>query len=175
MKILPPETHLPSAPLRRQHLPEPASYSEYRQCLRWEFGFSCAFCLLHEADLIENGIEGTGFMGIEHRVTRSSAPTQEDAYGNCYYACRFCFRSSYRERHGDGCGREHKRALCYHRVHRLEEILWLGLFGFFRSPKCLDRSGLGSRAVACGSTCYWPARSEKRQLAPRENSTTFGE
>lgn len=90
MKILPPETHLPSAPLRRRHLPEPASYPEYRQCLRWEFGFSCAFCLLHEADLTENGIEGTGLTGIEHRVTRSSAPAQEDVYGNCYYACRFC-------------------------------------------------------------------------------------
>jgi hypothetical protein len=58
--------------------------------VRWEFGFTCAFCLLHESDLTAHGIEGTGLMGIEHFVPVSQADEKVNDYGNCFYACRFC-------------------------------------------------------------------------------------
>lgn len=90
MIILPPKTDLPAKPIERQHQPRPGAYPTYRQCLRWEFGFHCAFCFLHEADLIAHGVEGSGLTGIEHHLPRSHAPHREDEYGNCFYACRFC-------------------------------------------------------------------------------------
>lgn len=90
MKILPATTDLPSTPIARRHRPRAGAYPSYRPCLRWEFGFHCALCLLHEADFIAHGIEGTGLTGIEHHVPRSHAPDLTNEYGNCLYACRFC-------------------------------------------------------------------------------------
>jgi 5-methylcytosine-specific restriction endonuclease McrA len=95
LKILPPRTLPPGAPIPRKHRPAPASHwSPYRACLRWEFGFTCAFCLLHEADLY-GGQPGEGLAGttVEHRIPRSSDPTLENSYENCLYACRLCNRS----------------------------------------------------------------------------------
>jgi hypothetical protein len=47
MKILPPATQPPRQPTIRRHEPKPAQgeegYQAYRPCLRWEFGFTCAF------------------------------------------------------------------------------------------------------------------------------------
>ncbi len=93
MATLPDRTSPPEA-IPRRHTPrKSANYAAYRSCLRWEFGFTCAFCLTHEADLSETGVEGTGLMAIDHRVPRSD-PTLggrlETDYLNCYYACRFC-------------------------------------------------------------------------------------
>lgn len=66
----------------------------YRDCLRWDFGFTCAFCLLHELDLFGGlGGEGLGGTTIEHRVLRSEDPNRQSEYGNCIYACRFCNRA----------------------------------------------------------------------------------
>lgn len=95
MKLLPPRTLPPGAPIPRKHRPAPASHgSQYRSCLRWEFGFTCAFCLLHEADLY-GGQPGEGLAGttVEHRIPRSFDPTLENDYENCLYACRLCNRS----------------------------------------------------------------------------------
>ena len=67
-----------------------------RPCLRWELGFTCAFCLAHESDLVEHGAEGTGLMTIEHFSPASTANTPADVeallndYRNCFYACRYC-------------------------------------------------------------------------------------
>jgi hypothetical protein len=67
-----------------------------RPCLRWELGFTCAFCLAHESDLAEHGAEGTGLMTIEHflPVSTAKAPAEVEAlvndYGNCFYVCRYC-------------------------------------------------------------------------------------
>lgn len=90
MKVLPPTTNLPKAPLETRHAPQPARYGSYRSCLRWDFGFTCAFCFLHEADLVEHGVEGTGLTWIEHRVPQSLDASQRDIYANCVYSCRYC-------------------------------------------------------------------------------------
>jgi hypothetical protein len=63
---------------------------QYRPCLRWEFGFTCAFCLLHESDLTPHGVDGSGLTSIEHYQTQRSAPDLADEYENCFYACRWC-------------------------------------------------------------------------------------
>lgn len=92
MTILPASTEPYTARIVRRHQPAPSRYDSYRVCLRWEFGFTCAFCLLHEADLIQAGARGSGLFSIEHRVARRHAPDQADTYANCFYACRFCNR-----------------------------------------------------------------------------------
>lgn len=95
MKILPPVTRPPDAPTPRRHRPEPAGdWTAYRACLRWDFGFTCALCLLHEADLY-GGHPGEGLGGttVEHRVPRSEDPARAYEYGNCLYACRLCNRA----------------------------------------------------------------------------------
>lgn len=94
MKILPAQTQPPQSPTARRHEPRPAGrWSAYRECLRWDFGFTCAFCLLHEADLF-GGAGGEGLSGTtaEHRLTRRDHPSKANAYGNILYACRFCNR-----------------------------------------------------------------------------------
>src|SRR5262245_33908467 len=90
--ILPPRTAPAAAALDRRHTPKPGAYRRYRSCLRWEFGFSCAFCLTHESDLLAHGAEGWGLTGVEHLHAQSNNPTGEqvDDYRNCYYACRLC-------------------------------------------------------------------------------------
>jgi len=94
MKILPPVTSPPDRRIDRQHRPDPAvgrhGYRVYRTCLRWEFGFTCAFCLLQEADLAPLGSEGLGLMTIEHFVPASADADRVSDYENCYYACRLC-------------------------------------------------------------------------------------
>lgn len=91
MRILPPSTQPPSQPTHRRHEPAPGSYQSYRQCLRWEFGFTCPFCLLHEADLVV-GAEGTGLMQVEHRVPQSTDASLVNEYRNCLIACWQCNR-----------------------------------------------------------------------------------
>ncbi len=74
MRTLPRQTQPPATPIERRHAPAPGRYDSFRPCLRWDFGFTCAFCLLHEADLAEHGTEGTGLMStgaIDDPVTES--------------------------------------------------------------------------------------------------------
>jgi hypothetical protein len=93
MKILPLQTRPPSTKVDRCHVPRPTAgrfgYQGYRACLRWEFGFTCAFCLLHESDFVEYGAEGLGLLGVEHFVP-VSAEGDANSYENCFYACRLC-------------------------------------------------------------------------------------
>src|SRR5215210_7160639 len=100
MRILPRRTRPFPVKLERRHTPRPTrgrrGYQAFRPCLRWEFGFTCAFCLAHESDLVEHGAEGTGLMTIEHFLPVSAGKTPVEAetlandYGNCFYACRYC-------------------------------------------------------------------------------------
>lgn len=84
-----PDVTLPSVGATvRRHRPT-GRYRTFRGCLRWEFGFTCSICLVHEADLTEHGVQGTGLTSIEHRHTRSSGRGVDD-YNNCLYVCRFC-------------------------------------------------------------------------------------
>ncbi len=92
MRILSPTTEPPKKPLPRRHSPRSAGHwASYRDCLRWDFGFTCCFCLLHEADLF-GGRPGEGLGGstVEHRVPRSIDATLANDYANCLYACRYC-------------------------------------------------------------------------------------
>lgn len=79
--------------VQRQHSPTPGSYGAYRRCLRWEFGFTCAACLLHEADVVElsTGAKGTGLFTIEHYVAQKpDGAALVDEYSNLLYLCRWC-------------------------------------------------------------------------------------
>src|ERR1700730_10113620 len=77
----------------RRHRPPAADFSTYRPCLRWEFGFCCALCLLHESDIAACGATGWGIMSIEHLIPQSVAPERANDYLNCIYACGRCNRS----------------------------------------------------------------------------------
>ena len=50
----------------------------------------CPFCLLHEVDLVEHGVEGSGMTSVEHFVPVSHDAAGTNDYRNCYYSCRFC-------------------------------------------------------------------------------------
>lgn len=95
MRILPAITQPPREPTARRHEPSPARrWFDYRRCLRWDFGFTCAFCLLHEADLHgEAGSEGLGTFTVEHWRPRSAEPELALEYRNCLWACRLCNRA----------------------------------------------------------------------------------
>ena len=90
MMTLPPRLQPSASRIRRVHHPSLGPYNTYGDCLRWEYGFACAFCLTHETDLIENGVARTGLMGVEHHVRREENPDRIDDYTNCFRACRFC-------------------------------------------------------------------------------------
>lgn len=93
MKILSPATAPWRSRIERRHEPRPLAglygYREYRPCLRWEFGFSCAFCLCHEADLSPYGRRTE----VEHFVPVSHDQEQENNYFNCFLVCPFCNQS----------------------------------------------------------------------------------
>ena len=95
MKVLPPVTKPATAPIARRHEPRAANaYRAYRPCLRWEFGFTCPFCLLHEADFVRGGwAEGSGLTSVEHISPQSVAPIRKNEYENCVYCCRYCNRA----------------------------------------------------------------------------------
>ena len=97
MEVLPLRTHPPRTPTRQRHKPRRADwqggYREYRSCLRWDFGFTCAFCLLHEADFSPEGESGLGVFTIEHLEPQSINKRERNEYTNLVYACRLCNRA----------------------------------------------------------------------------------
>jgi hypothetical protein len=80
MKILPPVTRPWREQISRRHAPKVRrgnkGFRSYAPCLRWEFGFSCAFCLCHEADLAAYGAKGSGLLQVEHFFLQSTYPGQ---------------------------------------------------------------------------------------------------
>lgn len=98
MRLLP-EIHPGTAPFPRRHSPRPATdvpgaHTVYRRCLRWEFGFTCVYCLVHETDLARGlPVEGEGSMTIDHFIPVSTKAPEPNAYENCYLACRQCNRA----------------------------------------------------------------------------------
>lgn len=83
----------------RRHAPRaarggPLTYDRFKDCLRWEFGFTCAVCLLHERHFVFSGTNcaRTGQTTVEHFVLKSTAegvPLEHD-YSNCLFMCRLC-------------------------------------------------------------------------------------
>lgn len=90
--LLPACTLPPNEPLLRRHTPGDvdATYRVFRDCLRWEFGFTCSICLLHELDVVKYGGEGWGTTQIEHIMPRSHRPDLIGSYSNLLYICRLC-------------------------------------------------------------------------------------
>ena len=89
--ILSPTTPPATTARPQRHTPRPSnSYSDHRACLRWDSGFTCCFCLIHETDLDAHGVEGTGLTSIEHLQLQSTAPGRVTDYDNLAYACRYC-------------------------------------------------------------------------------------
>lgn len=85
-----PECAIPATEaIQRRHAPT-GKYESFKGCLRWEFCFSCAICLVHEADLAEHGADGSATTSIEHRNLQSTTPSEVDSYENCLFVCRYC-------------------------------------------------------------------------------------
>jgi len=108
LPILPPVTHPWPEKISRRHTPAPTAEAHgfrlYRSCLRWEFGFSCAFCLVHERDIKFSGVEGWGLTEVEHFIPKSSSPAERNVYSNCFLICGRCNRARGRKAilHGSG-------------------------------------------------------------------------
>jgi hypothetical protein len=77
-------------PFARRHEPPEADYTTYRPCLRWEFGFTCPFCLVHESDIAACGASGWRVMSIEHLIAQSRDEDMVNYYPNCFLACALC-------------------------------------------------------------------------------------
>ncbi len=90
MRVLPERTVLPTEILVRTHAPPGGKYTTFRNCCRWDFGFTCALCFLHEADLAEEGAEGTGLLWIQHVAAQATHRDKADDYTNCLFSCRYC-------------------------------------------------------------------------------------
>lgn len=90
--LLPAQITPADAALKRRHAPRSVEkdYPLFRDCLRWEFGFTCAICLLHERDLMSYGVDGWGVTQIEHLVPRSHDGSLVGVYTNVLYVCRLC-------------------------------------------------------------------------------------
>ena len=111
MRILFPTTTPPNQPIQRRHRPRKSSvakgYKQYRSCARWDFGFQCGFCLLHESDFSRTGqSEGTALTTIEHVIPVSTDSTKANLYSNCVYCCRLCNTSRRIKATIDALGRE---------------------------------------------------------------------
>lgn len=96
-QILPSVTEPWDRKIRRRHKPKRSAAEDawrtYRPCLRWEFAFSCAFCLLHEADIATAGVEGWGLTALEHFVPKSKKRKLKNDPNNLFYACGRCNRA----------------------------------------------------------------------------------
>lgn len=74
-----------AAPLvRRQEVPPGRPYDAYRQALREDFWWSCAYCSITEVEA-----RGIGFE-LDHYEPRAHGGSDE--YGNLMYACQHCNR-----------------------------------------------------------------------------------
>lgn len=65
----------------------------YRRCLRWDFGFTCAFCLLHEVQVAPEGARGSRRFWLEHLELKKDRDDRDDLinrYDNVVYACSHC-------------------------------------------------------------------------------------
>lgn len=94
MEILPPQQKLLTTPIQRRHKPILATgedgYQKYRPCLRWDFAFSCSFCLLHESDFIPGGIKRLPIFTAEHLQLQSECKSKINDYTNIVNSCTWC-------------------------------------------------------------------------------------
>ena len=72
--------------VNRSRVAKKKSYQDYREELRVDFWFSCAYCSITEIEA-----SGIGFQ-IDHYIPPSSNPSLKDAYENLMYSCQQCNR-----------------------------------------------------------------------------------
>ena len=68
----------------RSHVPPGLAYEEYREYLRPDFFFSCAYCTIGESEA--GGIR----FAIDHYEPQRHCPDLKDVYDNLMYACNQC-------------------------------------------------------------------------------------
>lgn len=93
MKILPAVTSPSKILIERNHKPGPAEYTKYANCLRWDFGFTCAFCLRHEYDISPRGRSNLGVWTAEHTIPKAGSDegkARKNDYTVLVYCCRPC-------------------------------------------------------------------------------------
>jgi len=74
---------------RRRKPPDGKPYASYRDCLRLDFSFRCAHCLIDEADY-----QGPDSFEVDHFQPKSRFPSLERTYANLHYCCLLCNRAS---------------------------------------------------------------------------------
>ena len=72
---------------RRRKPPDGKPYASYRDCLRLDFSFRCAHCLIDEADY-----QGPDSFEVDHFQPKSRFPSLERTYANLHYCCLLCNR-----------------------------------------------------------------------------------
>jgi len=70
----------------RTNVPKLANYGDYREYLRFDFWYSCAYCSLTEIEA-----QGIGFE-IDHFEPQALRAGNADAYVNLMWSCRVCNR-----------------------------------------------------------------------------------
>jgi uncharacterized protein (TIGR02646 family) len=107
-----------AAALPRRHTPPPATFSAYRDCLRLEFEFTCAYCLSTEREAAE-GEEYGGFE-IEHFKPKGRDEFRKlrHVYSNLLWSCHACNRAK-----RDKWPSKKERALGYRFVDPSKEAL----------------------------------------------------
>jgi hypothetical protein len=108
--ILPSRALLLDLPIERRHTPTTDAgsyrgYEAFRPCLRWDFFFTCPFCLLHEAQVSPDGAAGSSQFWIEHLVPQSQRSDLRNTYHNLVYTCRRCNQARRSRARSDTTGR----------------------------------------------------------------------
>jgi hypothetical protein len=75
---------------RRSDPPAVSNYTQYKQALREDFQYRCAYCMLHEGDPYGGGFH---HFQIDHFRPRNKFPDLINTYRNLYYACSWCNRA----------------------------------------------------------------------------------
>jgi uncharacterized protein (TIGR02646 family) len=70
----------------RRSAPQRASYSEYREDLRIDFWFACAYCTICESEAA-----GIAF-AIDHYEPQAARPDLSADYANLMWSCQQCNR-----------------------------------------------------------------------------------
>ena len=68
----------------RSNVPPKNSYSDYREDMRRDFYYSCAYCTIMETEAA--GLE----FAIDHYKPKSKFPSEEKDYNNLMWSCKHC-------------------------------------------------------------------------------------
>lgn len=74
---------------RQRRPPDGRPHGWYKDCLRLDFEFRCAYCLIHEADY-----QGHESFQVDHFRPKSKFRDLERTYSNLYYACILCNKTN---------------------------------------------------------------------------------